>query len=65
MAPKCRILAFFVRNGEMASDSVLMDVENGYKNEVSNAFRLERRVTFSNSFVFLGNAMLSLGNANR
>ncbi|XP_065067572.1 venom factor-like [Rhopilema esculentum] len=34
MAPKCRILAFFVRNGEMASDSVLMDVENGYKNEV-------------------------------
>lgn len=35
MSPKCRVIAFYVKNGETTSDSVLLDIEDEYENKVS------------------------------
>ncbi len=34
MAPSCRILVYYENGGEVAVDSVLMDVEDGYQNKL-------------------------------
>ena len=33
MAPKCRIVAFYVEDGEAVSDSILLDIEDEYENK--------------------------------
>ena len=33
MAPKCRIIVYFERNGEVVADSILMDVQDALKNQ--------------------------------
>lgn len=37
MAPKCRIIAFYVKDGETTSDSILLDVEDKYENKASTS----------------------------
>ncbi len=34
MAPKCRIVAYYQDKGEVAANSILIDVEDGYRNQV-------------------------------
>eukprot|EP00794_Sanderia_malayensis_P016274 gene16274-17915_t len=34
MAPKCRIVVYFERQGEIAADSALMDIEDGFNNKI-------------------------------